>query len=135
MTDQLAPGTKGSNPSQVGGQDVPADKHRLQYAYKIDTSLVDPLAMLPPRIAGSAPAPFRSLAARNLKRGYNFNLPSGQDIAGVLGVAKHPPLKFGEQLLAFKDMPGMSAADAKALEAHTPLWLYLLAEGQANCQA
>ena len=132
VTDQLAPGTKGSNPSQVGGQDVQANKHRLQYAYKIDTSLVDPLAMLPPRIAGSAPAPYRSLAARNLKRGYNFSLPSGQDIAAVLGVAKHPPLKFGEGLLAFKDMPGMPPSDAKALEAHTPLWLYLLAEGQAN---
>ena len=132
VTDQLAPGTKGNNPSQVGGIDVPPDPHRLQYAYKIDTSLVDPLAMLPPRIAGSAPAPFRSLAARNLKRGYNFNLPSGQDIAAVLGVTKHPPLVFGEQLLAFKDMPGMPAADAAALQAHTPLWLYLLAEGQAN---
>src|SRR5262249_23088454 len=58
VTDQLAPGVKGSNPSQVGGQDVPPDKHRLQYAYKIDTTLVDPLAMLPPRIAGSVPAPF-----------------------------------------------------------------------------
>jgi hypothetical protein len=74
---------------------------------------------------------FNSLAARNIKRGYNFSLPSGQDVAGALGVKSHPPLKFGDQLLAFKDMPGMPAADAAALEAHTPLWLYILAEGQA----
>jgi hypothetical protein len=71
------------------------------------------------------------LAARNLKRGYNFSLPSGQDVARVLGVTKHPPLRFGEHLLAFKDMPGMPADDAAALEFHTPLWLYVLAEGQA----
>jgi hypothetical protein len=130
VTDRLPPGTKGNNPSQVGGQDVPADTHRLQYAYKLDTTLVNPLLALPPRIGGPGPL-FNSLAARNLKRGYNFSLPSGQDIAGVLGIAKHPPLKFGDELLAFKDMPGMPAEDAKALEAHTPLWLYTLAEGQA----
>jgi hypothetical protein len=131
VTDQLAPGAKGNNPSMVGGQKVPDKKDRLQYAYKLDTSLVDPLSMLPPRIAGAAQPPFRSLAARNIKRGYNFSLPSGQDIADVLGIMKHPPLKFGERLLAFKDMPEMPTSDAQALEAHTPLWLYLLAEGQA----
>jgi Animal haem peroxidase len=130
VTDQLAPGTKGSNPSQVGGQDVPPDARRLQYAYKLDTTLVNPLLALPPRIGGPGPL-FNSLSARNLKRGYNFSLPSGQDIAKVLGVAKPPPLKFGDQLLAFKDMADIPAADATALEASTPLWLYILAEGQA----
>jgi len=130
VTDKLAPGTKGSNPSQIGGQDVPADSHRLQYAYKLDTSVVNPLLALPPRIGGLGPL-FNSLAARNIKRGYNFSLPSGQDVAKALGVGRHPPLQFGDRLLAFKDMPGMSAANAAALEEKTPLWLYILAEGQA----
>jgi len=130
VTDKLAPGTKGSNPSQIGGQDVPADSHRLQYAYKLDTSVVNPLLALPPRIGGLGPL-FNSLAARNIKRGYNFSLPSGQDVAKALGVGRHPPLQFGDRLLAFKDMPGMSATDAAALEEKTPLWLYILAEGQA----
>jgi Animal haem peroxidase len=130
VTDRLAPGEKGNNPSQVGGQDVPPNPHRLQYAYKLDTTLVNPLLALPPRIGGPGPL-FNSLAARNLKRGYNFSLPSGQDIAEVLGVTKHPPLKFGDRLLAFKDMADMPPADAAALEASTPLWLYTLAEGQA----
>lgn len=130
VTDKLLPGQKGENPSQINGVDVPPDKKRLQYAYKLDTSLVNPLLALPPRIGGPGPL-FNSLAARNLKRGYNFSLPSGQDVAAVLGVAKHPPLVFGERLLAFKDMPGISAADAVLLDAHTPLWLYTLAEGQA----
>lgn len=130
FTNGLAPGQKANNPSQVAGKDVPPDEHRLQYAYKIDTTLVDPLRHLPPRIAGPGPL-FDALAARNLKRGYNFSLPSGQDIARKLSVLKAPPLRFGEQLLHFKDMPGMPAADAAALEANTPLWLYILAEGQA----
>jgi hypothetical protein len=130
VTDALAPGEKGNNPSQVNGQDVAPDKGRLQYSYKIDTSLVNPLLLLPPRIGGLDTL-FRSLAARNLKRGYNFSLPSGQDIAAVLNVTNHPPLVFGERLLAFKDMPEMPTADAGKLEAKTPLWLYVLAEGQA----
>jgi hypothetical protein len=130
VTDKLAPATKGSNPSQIGGRGVAADPHRLQYAYKLDTSLVNPLLVLPPRIGGPGPL-FNSLAARNIKRGYNFSLPSGQDVAKALGLATHPPLRFGERLLSFKDMPGMPAADAAALEANTPLWLYILAEGQA----
>jgi heme peroxidase len=130
VTDKLFPGGKGDNPSQIGGKDVDPDPHRLQYAYKIDTSLVNPLLALPPRIGGPGPL-FNSLAARNIKRGYNFSLPSGQDIANVLGVTTPPPLKFGDELLAFKDMPGMSAGDAAALEANTPLWLYILAEAQA----
>jgi hypothetical protein len=131
LTGQLSPGEKASNPSKIGGQDVAPDKHRLQFAYKFDTSMVNPLLSLPPRIGGTAPL-FRSLAARNLKRGYNFSLPSGQDVAKVLGVTRHPPLRFGDRLLSFRDMPEMPTADAAALEAHTPLWLYLLAEGQAN---
>ncbi len=85
VTDKLAPGAKGSNPSQIGGQDVPTDSRRLQYAYKLDTSLVNPLLTLPPRIGGAGPL-FNSLAARNIKRGYNFSLPSGQDVAKALGV-------------------------------------------------
>ena len=92
---------------------------------------MNPLLTLPPRIGGTVD-PFRSLAARNIKRGYNFSLPSGQDIAHVLGTTKHPPLLFGDKLLAFKDMPDMLAADAAALQAKTPLWLYILEEGQAS---
>jgi Animal haem peroxidase len=130
FTGQLKPGVKASNPSKIDGQDVPENPHRLQFAYKLDTSMVHPLRELPPRIGG-LDALFRALAARNLKRGYNFSLPSGQDIAHALGVTKHPPLVFGERLLAFAEMPGMPNADAAALQAHTPLWLYILAEGQA----
>jgi len=116
------PGNKAANPAG------PADRNRLQFAYKIDTSLVDPLLSLPPSIGGNE----GSLAFRNIMRGYNFSLPSGQDIAKILGVTKHPPLQFGEELLSFGQMAGISAADALALEKSTPLWLYILAEAQAD---
>jgi hypothetical protein len=131
-TNALAPGDKADNPStNPDGSDVAPKKKRLQFAYKLDTSLVDPLAHLPGRISGAdANTMFASLAARNLKRGYNFNLPSGQDVARVLGVARQPPLLFGDTLTPFNDMD-ISRADAAALQNATPLWLYILAEGQA----
>src|SRR5258706_16443742 len=56
----------------------PAKLRRLQLAYRIDTSLVEPLSKLPPSVAGSGPI---SLAERNLKRGWSLGLPSGQSAA------------------------------------------------------
>ena len=47
----------------------------------IDTKLADPLAALPPEIAGNRP----SLIDRNLTRGARLLLPSGQDVAQHMG--------------------------------------------------
>lgn len=131
-TNALLPGVKADNAStKADGTKIADNPGRLQFAYKIDTSLVDPLAHLPPRIGGvPSDAPFASLAARNLKRGYNFSLPSGQDFAKALGVNKGPPLLIGDSLLPFTKM-GLPGADAEALTLHTPLWVYILAEAQA----
>ncbi len=63
VTDKLAPGTKGDNPSSANGHDVEADPHRVQYAYKLDTSLVNPLLALPPRIGGLGLRSIRSRPA------------------------------------------------------------------------
>lgn len=128
LSPEQKPGTKAENTN--------SGKGRLQFAYKLDTTLVEPLRMLPPRIAGTAadkpPASiFRSLAARNIKRGYNFSLPSGQDVAARLGIVKHPPLMIGERLLTFDKMPGLPADAAERLSSKTPLWIYVLAEAQA----
>src|SRR5262249_32607568 len=51
----------------------PAD--RVQLAYKIDTSIVEPLTKLPVSVAGAG-GPF-SLAFRNLLRGVKLLLPTG----------------------------------------------------------
>ncbi len=97
-----APGEKYDNPDFP--DDDQRDPRRLQFAYKLDTSLVDPLAHLPQRISGDdVGTTFASLAARNLKRGYNFRLPSGQQIAAVLGRRTPPLLQIGEKLLRFVD--------------------------------
>ncbi|MDP9075719.1 MAG: heme peroxidase, partial [Actinomycetota bacterium] len=52
-----------------------------QRAYKIDTSLVNPLGLLPPIVAKDPP----NLALRDLERGVTFGLPSGQEVAKLLG--------------------------------------------------
>ena len=59
---------------------------RTQPGYRIDTQLVDPLAMLPPDVAksGNEPDGIPSLAYRNLLRGSAFALSSGQNVARAL---------------------------------------------------
>src|ERR1700730_1010047 len=57
---------------------------RLQYAYRLDSSLVNPLSKLPASIANDPPP---SLAARNLLRGWRLELPSGQRVAHRMNVA------------------------------------------------
>ena len=106
---------------------------RLQFAYKLDTNIVNPLLVLPPRIA-DAPDPFRALAARNLMRGYNFGLPSGQDVAAAFEIpclcADDLVIRTPSGWKAFADIPGIDAESAAALTAATPLWLYVLMEAQ-----
>src|ERR1044071_3433108 len=60
-----------------GNSPDPFSKERIQPAYKIDSSLVNPLGKLPVSIGGKMP----SLAERNLLRGWRMGLPSGQDVA------------------------------------------------------
>ncbi len=107
---------------------------RTQLAYKIDTSLVNPLGALPNSVASNP----NVLALRNLKRGRAMGLPSGQSVARAMGLA---PLtdehilvgKFtGDpndrlvRLVDVKDASGNSLKDQFAN--HAPLWLYILAE-------
>ena len=127
-----APGKDGDNTGPNG------DKTRLQFAYKLDTSIVNPLLALPSRIAGNPlPAnPFRALAARNLMRAYNFRVPSGQDVAKALKVRAMTgddlAIRSPDGYLTFDKIPGVSAEDAAKLTAHTPLWLYVLMEAQQS---
>ena len=60
----------------------PGNRRRLQLAYKMDTSLVSPLGVLPPSIAIDPAV----LAARNLERGWRMRLPSGQSVARAMGL-------------------------------------------------
>lgn len=105
----------------------PGNPKRLQLAYKIDTSVVNPLTNLPPRVATN-PA---SLPERNLLRGWRLRLPSGQDVARAMGV---PALADSEILIGkFTDDPADIKGDivsqgGDAFKGNCPLWTYILAE-------
>ena len=101
---------------------------RVQKAYKIDTSLVNPLGTLP---VSTAPG-VRSLAERNLKRGARMGLPSGQDVAQLMDedVISDDKLRVGK---ATKED---AKTNPKLVDLHpdfkgrAPLWYYVLAEAQ-----
>ena len=98
-------------------------------AYKIDTSLVEPLKTLPPSIAGDPPP---SLAERNLLRGLRMGLPSGQVVALAMGLQPiaDEKLKVGkatkDDTPTNKKLTDISAAFTES----APLWYYVLAEAQ-----
>ena len=106
-----------------------AQSKRTQLAYKIDPSLVDPLSNLPTSVTGTNPGPFKSLAARNLVRGWRMRLPNGQSIARAMGVE---PLRDEEILIGSSsddaaDIPSIAKISAR-FESNCPLWTYVLAE-------
>lgn len=113
----------------------PGNTNRLQLAYKIDTSLVDPLGSLPNPPFGPpfslSGGKLMSLAQRNLMRGWRMRLPSGQAVARAMGVV---PLKDSEILIGkftgkSGDIKGpITSVDAKAFKDNCPLWTYVLAE-------
>lgn len=104
----------------------PSNTTRTQLAYKIDTSLVNPLGHLPPSIAVNPNA----LALRNLERGWRMRLPNGQDVARAMGLK---PLD-DRQILIGKftgdsaDIVGTINSIDPAFVKNCPLWTYVLAE-------
>src|SRR5215471_1080051 len=112
---------KSGNPQLLGPK-------RVQPAYKIDTSLVNPLGSLPESVA-SNPA---VLAERNLLRGWRLDLPSGQAVAKAMGFTpiKDADLKVGkaneDDTPTNKSITEVSAKFA----GNAPLWFYVLSEAQ-----
>lgn len=121
------------------GPKLETDTDRVQLAYKLDTSLVEPLGNLPASVAGQeavADKKFFSLAFRNLRRGVLLKLPTGQAIANVMGVdvlhdkeiiigaatVRKPPLKEEKTITDI----------ASSFAGNCPLWVYVLAEARKN---
>ena len=109
-----------------------SDTTRTQLAYRIDPSLVNPLAHLPPSVAGKLPpgSKFNILALRNLIRGWRMRLPSGQDIARAMGLT---PLADKDILIGkFTGDPADTLTPIlnidPAFADNCPLWTYVLAE-------
>ncbi|MGF6548822.1 peroxidase family protein [Paraburkholderia youngii] len=153
------PGADIGDTGRKAADDTPDPRVRLQFAYKLDPTLVDPLTVLPPSVAGSAatdeakkqvdnrlPNPDRpSLALLNLLRGNAYGLVSGQTVAEWLH--KHGkgsgPLPADRLVVRVetKQRPD-NDVDPKSqafqwkkidpeLQNDTPLWFYVLAEAQA----
>jgi hypothetical protein len=111
------------------------NQRRLQFAYRIDTSAVFPLSILPPAVAANP----SSLPLRNLERGWRMGLPSGQQVAAAMGVT---PLDDSKILIGKgvdKPDPGETPVSIttidKVFTKNCPLWTYILAEAmqvQAN---
>ena len=110
---------------------TPDMKKRLQFAYRIDTSVVTPLSVLPAAVASDKPP---SLAQRNLLRGFELGLPTGQAVAKAMG---ETPLT-DDQIIIGKavDVPGdgdvlgpiSKLPQLSAFKGKCPLWTYILAE-------
>jgi len=124
------------------GPDGPKDvkKRRLQFAYRIDTSAVNPLGNLPASVAAN-PA---SLPERNLLRGWRLGLPTGQNVAHAMGVT---PLTDDQILLGkFLENPITDPKDPDFLKPissiangvfanNCPLWAYILTETRSFKEA
>ena len=135
----------------TGDKDKRVTKDRTQPAYKIDASLVNPLAFLPefsqinmqqptpPLISVSQlqpraqPHQVPNLALRNLLRGMAMGLPSGQDVARAMGLEPltEDELRVGKATNAdeFEKLPKLSDVH-EDFAGKAPLWYYILAEAQ-----
>ncbi|MFN8356803.1 MAG: heme peroxidase family protein [Spirosomataceae bacterium] len=105
-------------------------ENRIQKAYKIDTSLVNPLANLPASIGGNIP----SLPFRNLQRGADMGLPSGQSVARYMGIKPIPDsdLRVGKANEDDVKTNPKLVDISPNFKDNAPLWYYILAETQQS---
>jgi hypothetical protein len=133
----------------IKGSGALGGKARVQPAYKIDTSLVNPLGFLPEfSITKAASGPLTIdqlqakpkdpindpavLAVRNLLRGVSMKLPSGQAVARAVGhtVIADADLRVGKAIVdELKGAPTLASNDSSFAD-NAPLWYYVLAEAQ-----
>jgi len=108
----------------------------VQFAFKINTALSKPLALLPRTVASP---PIRSLAERNLRRGRDLGLPSGQTVANYMQqnglIAKDDILDDAEILIGSPEKNG-KRKKILGVDPHfkknCPLWTYILAEAERH---
>jgi hypothetical protein len=131
----------------------PENHGRVQPAYKIDTSLVNPLAFLPEfskkrdkegnLVQDADGHPERkdndesNLVLRNLRRGKAMGLPSGQSVARYLGLDPLPDDKLrvgkanADSLKPEGQNQNRSITDfGVSFCGNAPLWFYVLAEAK-----
>ncbi len=104
--------------------------HPYAKSKALDHLLADELIRMPDPVVGrNAPANDRSLAFRNLLRGYALALPSGQAVAQALQAKGYPITAISSDQI--RDIPGWDCA-TEGLSCdpavHTPLFFYLMRE-------
>lgn len=115
-----------------------ADGLPARVARKIDTALAPPLGEMVKEgndeTDGQLKALFKSLARRNLRRGYNLRLPTGQALHRHLkqsGAVESAPIT--DLSTIFNSRPQLrdflKNSQSKLFE-RTPLWFYVLAEAE-----
>jgi hypothetical protein len=116
------------------------DPDRKHFARKIDTRLVPPIHRMvnegnDPGIQDDTDPKnslirhlLRDLAQRNLLRGYLLSLPTGQAVAGAMGVA---PLTAKELNSGNTDAVQNALKNGGFVQ-NTPLWFYLLKEAEVR---
>ncbi|MEV6286382.1 heme peroxidase family protein [Kribbella sp. NPDC051770] len=121
--------------TEAGRSDLAPPDGQLNHAKRIDSLLVDPLALLPAGTFGGrgttiAPAQ-RNLAFRNLTRADMVQLATGQQMAAFLGV----PALTREAILTGAQgavLDAMPEEQRERLARATPLWFYVLRETELN---
>jgi hypothetical protein len=117
---------------EAGGGVTPTKTRRL------DTKLAEPGLFRLQDQTGGSPDPTdptipdiekdkARLAVRNLLRGYLLRMPTGQAVAGALGLT---PLTAAEIEAAAGSAEQVAALQAGGFSDRTPLWYYVLAEAE-----
>jgi len=123
----------------IRGSGARVGKNRVQPAYKIDTSLTNPLGFLPEfskvttdpppltiaQLQAKAIDPVNNpanLAQRNLLRGMAMGLPTGQDVARAMGLepVKDENLRIGKAVVATLRNPSSKVKQAVDLGRDRP---------------
>ena len=116
-----------------------SDKLPARFARKIDTALTPPLGAMMKEGNDEAEGSelqklFKSLSRRNLRRGYNLRLPTGQALHKHLkhnGAVQSDPIADISAMFGSRPTLRDYLKNSKSgLHERTPLWFYILAEAE-----
>lgn len=101
-----------------------ASDAQLNFARPLNTVLAEKLADLE-EFQGVPEAALRHLAVRNLLRGSQLGLPTGQDIAATIGADALTPAEVASG-------PHGDVITSNGFDVSTPLWYYILKEAEVD---
>ena len=119
--------------SNPGGPNIPPLVWKIDWtlfnsnpANQIDTAIVNPLA--------NVPVLNINLASRNLRRGYMFNLPTGQAVADFV-LADKSLILTDKEIFDSSSLAEKAILNATNFHKKSPLWYYILKEAEIRGEA